>query len=225
MTITETDIRHMLVKICRETYERHLVVGPGGNISGKLDDGRVLVSPSGGVLVQLSEDDFVWSDMDRKTVAGERPPSSELDKHLAIYRHWPEYRYVLHTHPPTVTGLSCAEFDLSQLLLVEDIPYYIRNIDVIDFIESGTDALTAAVESKVAHANAFILRGHGLLVAGRTASEALFCSELIEECAKMYVAASSVGKFPIITPEQIRVIQNEPDNVVYDDSKLWMPGG
>jgi len=218
----EKDIRRILVKVCQKTYERHLVVGPGGNISAKIEgQDRILISPTGVSLVQLKGNDFVTVDLNGKTISGNARPSSELGAHLTIYRHWPQYRFVLHTHPPTITGLFCCKnFSLSDFILTEDIPYYLKHLSVIEYIPSGTTELAKAIATKVKTANAFILKNHGLMVAGRSASEALYLSELLEECAKMYVSARIYGPFSGIPERKVLALTKEVGIEKYDDSRL-----
>jgi L-fuculose-phosphate aldolase len=142
----EKEVKRLLVEMCQKTYERHLVVGPGGNVSGRIgEENKILISPTGMALVEVREDDFVCVDMDGNTIAGHASPSSELHAHLAIYRQWPDYRFVLHSHPPTITGLSCTDLDLRSLILTEDIPCYIPHLAVIDAMPGGTTALADVI--------------------------------------------------------------------------------
>lgn len=219
----DKDIRHMLVKVCQKTYERHLVVGPGGNVSGRVGgQDKILISPTGAALVQLREDDFVCVNMDGKIISGNARPSSELGAHLMIYKQWPQYRFVLHTHPPTITGLSCGKkFNFSNFILTEDIPYYIKHLTVIENIPSSSAELATAIAAKVKAANAFILKNHGLMVAGRSASEALYLSELLEDCAKMYVVAKVCGSVNVIPKNKISALRNKPGIERYDDSRSF----
>jgi L-fuculose-phosphate aldolase len=197
----EREVRSLLADMCRKTYERHLVVGPGGNVSGRLEQqNKILISPTGLPLAQLGEDDFVCVDMDGAANPEHAAPSSELGAHLAIYRQWPDHHFILHSHPPTITGLFCTNMDMRSLALTEDIPFYIKHLAVIDPMPGGTAALAKLIAVKAKTANAFILRNHGLMVAGRSASEALYLSELLEDCAKMYVVARIGVAFSAVPP-------------------------
>src|SRR5690348_3088552 len=110
-----------IVLVCRRLYERGLVAGPDGNVSVRLEDGSILVTPSGMSKVDVTVEDLVTVDADGAVIAGRRGPSSELRMHLRIYRRRPDVHAVVHAHPPTATGFAVAGYSFVAPVLPEVI--------------------------------------------------------------------------------------------------------
>src|SRR5690348_10675736 len=100
--------RRDIVRVCRRLYERGLIAGPDGNVSVRLDDDRILATPSGMSKIDVNEDDLVVVNGIGEVLEGKRPASSELRMHLRIYQQRSDVRAVVHAHPPTATGFGVA---------------------------------------------------------------------------------------------------------------------
>ena len=70
----------------RWMYERGYIVACEGNLSVRLDDERVLTTPTCMNKGMLAPDDLVIIDLEGRHVAGDRKASSELAMHLLFYR-------------------------------------------------------------------------------------------------------------------------------------------
>src|SRR5439155_19546127 len=95
----EAELRRQIIHICRRLYERGLIAGQDGNISARLSNGLVLVTPSAVSKVDVEEDDLMVVNPEGRPVAGVGRPSSELGMHLRIYARRPDIRAVVHAHP------------------------------------------------------------------------------------------------------------------------------
>ena len=88
--------------------ESGITAGTSGNVSARLDDGHIVITPSSMPYQQMTP--AIWwcsiSMANRST--GQRPPSSETLLHLACYRAFDEIGAVLHSHPPHATMFACA---------------------------------------------------------------------------------------------------------------------
>src|SRR3981189_890404 len=91
----------------RRLAAQGLVVGTAGNVSERVDDDHVAISPTGAALEELTADQVCVVDLEGELVAGEFEPTSELSLHLGVYRRY-EAGAVVHTHSPMATALSCA---------------------------------------------------------------------------------------------------------------------
>ena len=80
-------------------YAKGLVEGTSGNVSGRLSDGNVVMTPSSLAYDPMVLEDLVVVDLDGEKVAGERSATSEKSLHLACYRAHPEVNGVIHAHP------------------------------------------------------------------------------------------------------------------------------
>ena len=87
---------------------RVLVEGTSGNVSGRVDDGLVCLTPSSVAYDAMTLDDLVIVDLDGNVVEGERSPTTEKALHLACYRAYPEIGGVIHSHPVYATMFALA---------------------------------------------------------------------------------------------------------------------
>ena len=70
--------------------ERGLVSGTAGNVSGRIDENRVCLTPSSVPYETMTLDDLVVTDLDGNVVEGTRGPTSEKALHLSCFRKYPE---------------------------------------------------------------------------------------------------------------------------------------
>ena len=171
---------------------RGLVAGPGGNMSGR-DGPRMICSPSGYDVDRIADNE--WSVVDLETgkhLSGPRP-TCEWELHLRVLRARPEVQYVCHTHPPIATGLISGGREL--LPFTAELVAYVDRIVYVPFILVASTELAVAVEEGFKQGvTAVALRNHGVVTVGRTWREAFAKMIIIEDHAKLQVAAIIAGK-------------------------------
>src|SRR4029453_2867802 len=74
----------------KSMYRRGIVEGTAGNVSGRVDDGTIVVTPSSLDYEVMELEDLVVVDLDGAVVTGERSPTSEKGVHLAALPAHPE---------------------------------------------------------------------------------------------------------------------------------------
>ena len=88
-------------------YQRGLVAANDGNLSVRVGDNALWVTPTGVSKGSMTEDMLVKLDLDGNRLEGTRKPSSETKMHLRIYKENPDVRAVVHAHPPAATAFAC----------------------------------------------------------------------------------------------------------------------
>jgi L-fuculose-phosphate aldolase len=81
-------------------------VGSSGNISSRLDDHLILITPTRLPKGYLRESDIVVIDVNGATVRGDHPPSMDTEFHLAAYQARPDAQATIHAHPVITTAFS-----------------------------------------------------------------------------------------------------------------------
>ena len=180
-----------------------LIALGGGNVSVRMRTGEILISPSGMIYEELLPEDVVVVDIDGNIIEGTRRPSSDMDALLYILREMPEINAVIHTHQPYATGIG----------LVED--EFVCNLSTLANATRGSVTVTPygppnsmlMGEYTVKYLNgklAVILRHHGVISVGDSLKQALYACVYLEEAAKTYVAARSMGgNVALLTDEEI----------------------
>ncbi|MGB9729590.1 MAG: class II aldolase/adducin family protein [Thermoprotei archaeon] len=191
----DEDIKLQIVNAMRRLYERELVSAVGGNVSFRVPNRNYIwITPSGLFKGGLQSKDLVKVSLDGNVLEGTYKPSSELPSHLSIYKIRNDVNAVVHAHPPFATGLFTAGYILKNVT-----PEYVLLIGepkVIDFVLPGYH--TSQVISKtISMSNVIVIKNHGVFCVGNNIEEALARVEVLEEAAKMVVAAklfnSSLG--------------------------------
>jgi L-fuculose-phosphate aldolase len=183
-------------------YERGYIVACEGNLSVRLDDERVLTTPTCMNKGSLAPEDLVIIDLEGRQVAGERKASSELAMHLLFYRMRPDVRAICHAHPPTATGFAVAGRALDQALLPEVI-VGLGQIPLVKYGTPGTPELSAAIEPYVPHYDALLLANHGAVTCGPDTLTAFFRMETIEHFAKITLAAEMAGTPTLLSSREV----------------------
>jgi L-fuculose-phosphate aldolase len=185
--------------------ERGLVAGPGGNLSAR-DGQRMVCSPSGYDVDRVA--DAEWSVVDfesGKHLSGPRP-TSEWEMHLLALRSRPEMRFVCHAHPPLATGLISGGAEI--LPWTPDFIAYVDIIRYLPFVRPSSTELAERVEAELrSGANAVALRNHGIVTLGRSWRDAFTKMILIEDTAKLQLAATIAGKPRPLTPDEIEHVR------------------
>ena len=186
----------------RWMYERGYIVACEGNLSVRLDDDRVLTTPTCMNKGMLAPDDLVIIDLEGRHVSGDRKASSELAMHLLFYRMRPDVRSICHAHPPTATGFAVAGRALDQALLPEVI-VGLGQIPLVKYGTPGTPELSAAIEPYVPHYDALLLANHGAVTCGPDTITAFFRMETIEHFAKITLAAEMAGNPTLLSSREV----------------------
>jgi len=199
-------MKNAIVDIGQRLYDRGMIASTEGNISVRLDDDRIMVTPSGLAKGRLSPDDMVIVDSNGKQLQGESKASSELLMHLFVYKSRPEIASCVHSHPPYATAFAVAGIPLAEDILPE-VALFVGNIPLIYYAPPGTDAVPKSLEPHIETSNAFLLRNHGLLTLGRTLEEAFNRHETVEHYAHIVLLARRLGSVEAIPSEDFKRLE------------------
>ncbi len=194
-----------IVRVCRRLYERGLIAGPDGNVSVRLDDSAILVTPSGLSKVDVCADDLVIVDSTGRVLDGRRRPSSELRMHLRIYARRPDVRAVVHAHPPTATGFAVAGESFMAPVLPEVI-LQMRAVPLVPYATPGTDALADHFDPLLNDHDAFLMANHGATTLGATLDQAHQRMESLEHAARILLVAKTLGRVNELSSTDVQAL-------------------
>ena len=167
---------------------RGLIAAAEGNLSCRLDDGSILVTPSGYRKDELTVDDLVDLDPAGVVVArdGGPQPTSDLAIHLAVYEARPDIRAVAHAHLPASMGLTLAG-ERPDAGALPETAAHLRNVPFVPFGEMGSVELAGRIAAAfvgdhgpAAAPVAVILERHGAVAVGEAPDRAVDRLELVE---------------------------------------------
>ena len=200
-------IRQSVVEAGLALAHSGMTIGTYGNISCRVDENYIAITPSGRDYQQLISAEIVVTDLEGsvQSFAGEDGnrtnslhPSSELPLHLEIYKNFPEARAIVHTHSVYASALAAAHKDLPPI--IEDLTQITGGaVRCTDYTIAGTKELGLnAVKAMEGGRSAALLANHGAVCWGRDMKEALATAQLLEKAAQIYCVAHSFGSpFPL----------------------------
>lgn len=198
-----------IVHVCRRLYERGLIAGPDGNVSVRLSDGTILVTPSGRSKIDVTADHLLTVDADGVVVAGAGSASSELKMHLRLYARRPDVNAVVHAHPPAATAFAVAGYSFVAPVLPEVI-LQMGSVPLVRYATPGTDALADGFEPFVADNDAFLMANHGATTLGATIEQAHQRMESLEHAAKILLGARSLGRVNELSAADVMALRAHP---------------
>lgn len=206
-----TQLREAIVTVGRQLAAKGLISGADGNISVRLEDGRILVTPSGARKGELTTEAIVLTDAEGLNYEGENRPSSEILMHLAVYKNRKDINACVHSHAPFSTALAVAGIEPDEDILPE-VVLSVGRIALTAYAQPGTDEVPISLEPFLAERNAFLLKNHGLLTIGSSLKEAFNRHEVVEHFAQIFYYGKQLGNIDHIPPEQFAALQSIREN-------------
>ena len=185
-------LRKDICEVGRRVYQRGFVAANDGNISIRLEEDRVLCTPTGVSKGYLNEDMLAICDMDGEQVAGSMKISSEIRMHLEIYKMRSDISAVVHAHPPTATGFAVAGIELTQCVLPEVI-VSLGGIPLADYGTPGGPDIVEPMKPLLRDYDAVLMANHGVVTLGGHVMDAHFKMETVEHFAKIALVAQQLG--------------------------------
>src|SRR4029078_13190434 len=143
MTPSESQLRADIVEVGGRLYARGYTASNDGNISVRLGEGRLLMTPKSVWKGFMSPEMMFVTDLDGRKLEGDRDPSSEMQMHLEVYRQRPDVQAVVHAHPPTATGCAVAGIPLDRAVLAEVLTT-LGSIPIAEYATPSTKELPQA---------------------------------------------------------------------------------
>ena len=199
-----------LIEACRRLHAGGLLAASDGNVSIRLPDGRIVMTPSGVPKAKVRAGELAYLTTSGSILSGR--PSSERAMHLAIYRAVPAAKAIVHAHPPTAIAWSLARPELKELPS-EGLPEVILaagRIPIVPMAMPGTEHMGTSLLPFLPDHRLMILARHGGLCWGEHLDEAVGGMERLEQVAQILWKAEALGGAkPLSAPvlEELRALR------------------
>ena len=178
-----------------------LTAGTSGNVSGRLEDGHVVITPSSIDYEEMTLDDLVVLDAEGAVVEGTRSPSSEKMVHLASYRRYPEVGSVIHAHPLYASMFAVARQPIPAV--IDEFAVYVGGaVACAEYAMTGTDELGEHAADCLATVGSALLASHGTVTVSGTPAQAIHQLGVVERAAQIVWGARALGNVAEL-PEQV----------------------
>ena len=204
--MNHSDIREEIIRVGRLLHQKGYISASDGNISVRLDDDRILTTPTGLSKGFLTKDQLVVINRKGKKVSGSLNPSSEILMHLCVYEERKDVKAVVHAHPPISTAFSIAGVSLARCILPE-VVCTLGAIHTTDYATPGTQEVPEVIREFIKTHDALILDRHGTLTVGKELFEAYMKVEKVEHTAAVTLAARQLGNIRLLPDEEVGKLQ------------------
>jgi L-fuculose-phosphate aldolase len=198
----ETRLRKAICEIGKLCYSRFYIVGADGNISARMSDGSILITPAGAMKGFLEPTHLAHIDMQGHVVDGGPSASTERGIHLTVYEERPEMKAVVHAHPPHAVAMTIAGIDL-QAPFIPEIIVTIGGIPTANFGTPGTHELADSIRPIVKCSDTVVMTHHGSVTMGTNLLDAYKKLDMVEHTAKILWLAHTVGHAKPLPPEYV----------------------
>jgi len=202
MVKTERELRQDIVDIGRLVYQKGWVAANDGNITIRMDQERILATPTGVSKGMMHADDLIIVDMKGDKIHGRKERTSEILMHLTIYEMRPDIRSVVHAHPPVATGFAAAGKPLNLALLPEVI-IGLGCVPLAGYGLPGTPALTDPMLPLIPKYDAIMMGNHGAVCYGEDVFKAFFRMETTEHYARIALVAELLGGATVLPKTEV----------------------
>lgn len=193
-------------EVCEQNHElprNGLVVGSGGNVSGRdPETGLVVIKPSGVKFSKLTLDTMVVVDLDGNVVDGQMKPSVDTGVHLYLYRNRDDIRGVCHTHSPYASSFA-ARGERIPAVLTPITHILGRDVPCSRYATPGEVDTGAAILEAADGGMAALVKAHGVFTMGKSATEATSIAMYLEEAAMTTHLAMLRGPVEELSQEEI----------------------
>ncbi|WP_421949985.1 3-oxo-tetronate 4-phosphate decarboxylase [Pelagibacterium sp.] len=200
----ETRMRDQIVALGQSIFERKLTGGSTGNISVRMADGHMLMTPTNASLGDLDPSRLSLLDPDGTYVSGDKP-TKEAFLHTCMYCARPQDTAVVHLHSTHSVAVSIlGDVDLENVLPPLTAYYVMRvgKLPLVPYFAPGDAQLARAVEQQANRHHAMLLANHGPVVSGPSLLNAQYAIEELEETAKLFLLLDGRPIRPL-TPQQV----------------------
>jgi L-fuculose-phosphate aldolase len=196
--MTEAEAREIVRAAGVELVETGLVDGTWGNISARVSEGLMAITPSGRDYLGIKAEDIVLVDIRTGEARGGKP-STETPLHLALYRDRPEIGAVVHTHSMSASTVAAARREVPPVL--DDFAQIVGpSLRTADYALPGSGRMAKVVVRAMRGRTAALLANHGAIAVGRGMKEALLCARMVEKGCRVFIEAEFLGGAQPLAP-------------------------
>jgi len=190
---SEFQLRRDIVRFGAMLHSLGFIAATDGNLSVRLDEDRILVTPTGMSKGMMTPPDLVVVDLEGRKLKGKRQVTSEIGMHLLIYRMRPDIRGIVHAHPRTATGFASPGMALNQPLVCE-VVIGLGLIPLAPYGTPGTPELAATLEPLIPQYDAILMANHGVVTYGSDLQSAYMKMETVEHFAQIALVTHVLGQ-------------------------------
>ena len=202
-------VKDQICDVCHKMWQLGWVAANDGNVSARLEDGRIIATPTGISKSFITPEKLIILDSQGNVLEANdgMRPSSEIKMHLRCYDKRDDVMSVIHAHPPGATGFAVAHKAMDMYNMIEDVAV-IGSVPLTPYGTPSTVEVPNAIEPYLEEHDVMLLENHGALAVGSDVITAFYRMESLELWAKITINAVILGGSHDISNENIEKLIN-----------------
>lgn len=200
----EKQLKKEIIEYGKLCGVKNFTPGVSGNISARYDD-KIIITCSGSANGYLTEDDFSVIDFDGNLIGDYQKPSSEKMLHVEFYKKRPDVNYIIHVHPPYLSGFASAGIALDEPIMAENV-FYFGKLPLAEYGLPSSKDLVEKTAKYFDEYNAVLMANHGFIVGDKTIRDAYLKLELAESYAQVVLNTKILGGAVLLNETQVKEI-------------------
>ncbi len=184
--------REELASFMRRLYAQKLTTCSGGNLSMRLDEKHVIITPSSLDKGAIVADQIGLMTIDGENLTPHLKPSIETGAHLSVYKVRDDVKAVVHAHPVTATSFSAMDEKINIHLTAEAYVVLMK-IHYSSYSLMGSEGLAEIVAESLKENDISVMKNHGITTVGPTLLSAFDKLEVLEAAAQMTLNTKIMG--------------------------------
>jgi L-fuculose-phosphate aldolase len=198
--------RKQVACFMRRLYNHGLTTTSGGNISCRVSNEIILITPSA-----TDKGNMRWKEVGIMTILGENltpdlKPSIESEMHISVYKKKKEVKAIVHAHPVFASSFTAMKCKIDTNLTAEACAILGTPL-IVPYALMGTPDLANTVSESIINSDVLLLENHGILTTGSSLLQAFDKIEVLENAAKMTLIVDMKNKKSPLSKSRILQIE------------------
>ena len=184
-----TTIQQQVCDAGKQLLKEGLVARTWGNVSIKINERQMVITPSGRKYDELTPDDMVLVDIYTLKYEGNIKPSSELKLHCEVYKTRPLIQSVIHTHQMYASIVAAAQKDVEVLDETHQQILGGKIIKAAPYALPNTKKITVETANAIGQSNAALMSNHGVVCIGTSLENAFDVARTLEKACELFITS------------------------------------
>ncbi len=196
------NLRQTVAAIMKRLYHQRLTTSLGGNVSLKVSNDVILITPSGIDKGTITGDQIGILSQNGTNQTPNLKPSMEAPMHLAVYQKRPDINAIVHAHPPIASAFAASNEKINCRLIAES-RLMLKEPALAPYARMGTENLAQSVSACLQNTDTVLMENHGVLTVGDSLVLALERLEVLESAAKITLITKLLGDAKELSASQL----------------------
>lgn len=211
-----------LVEACHRCAELNYVTSSGGNLSLRVEERSLLITPTKTLKRKMKFEDICAVDLDGNVIYAPegKKPTGEWPFHTAIMKKRKDVKAIVHAHPPILTGFAIANNGILEQAFLPEPIIEVGPLIMVEYATPLSQELSEHFEKVVDLSNGFLMENHGaVFLSGVGIEDAVEILQMSECMAESVLVGHLLGNAKPLTEKNVRDM-----NDVLQERNLKIPG-